>query len=120
MIKKFIVLSTLVLMAVTVAVPAVAADVPEGKEVPGLTTGTAPVTTGQGLLDKLGIIGNWVFAVLITVSVIYIILAAFQFVTGGPEKAEEARKKLIFAVIGIAVALLAAGIDDVVRSIVTA
>ncbi|MBI4138410.1 MAG: hypothetical protein HY482_02365 [Candidatus Wildermuthbacteria bacterium] len=77
--------------------------------------------SGTALLEKVGVIGNWVFAIFLAISLIYIILAAFEFVTGAgePTKVSGARQKLIYAAVGIGVALLAAGIDDIVRSIVT-
>ena len=88
---------------------------PSGFELP--TTGI-PVTGGT-LLDRIALIGNWVFAIFLAISLIYIVLAAFQFVTGGgkPEDITAARQKLIYAIIGIAIALLAAGVDDILRSI---
>jgi len=54
-------------------------------------------------------------------SIIYIVLAAFQFVTGGgdPEQVKGARQKLIYAAMGIAIALIAAGFPAVLRTIVT-
>jgi len=78
--------------------------------------------TGAELLDTIALIGNWVFAIFLAMSVIYIILAAFQFVTGGgdPAQVSGARQKLIYAAIGIAIALLAAGFDDILRSILIA
>ncbi|MBI4138409.1 MAG: hypothetical protein HY482_02360 [Candidatus Wildermuthbacteria bacterium] len=76
--------------------------------------------TGSDLLDRIGLIGNWIFAIFLAISIIYIVLAAFEFVTGAgePAKVSGARMKLIYAAVGIGVALLAAGIDDIVRSIV--
>jgi len=76
--------------------------------------------TGADLLERVGIIGSWVFAIFLAVSVIYIVLAAFQFVTGGgnPEQVSGARQKLIYAAIGIAIALLAAGFDDIISSVI--
>ncbi|MCH7828697.1 hypothetical protein IH982_02390 [Patescibacteria group bacterium] len=75
--------------------------------------------TGADLLDRIALIGNWVFAIFLAMSIIYIILAAFQFVTGGgdPAQVTAARQKLIYAAVGIAIALLAAGFDDILRNI---
>ncbi|MBI4138408.1 MAG: hypothetical protein HY482_02355 [Candidatus Wildermuthbacteria bacterium] len=77
-------------------------------------------TSGTDLIDRIALIGNWIFAIFLAISVIYIVLAAFEFVTGAgdPAKVSGARQKLIYAAVGIGVALLAAGIDDIVRSIV--
>ena len=71
------------------------------------------------ILDLVGTIGNWVFVIFLAMSLIFIVLAAFQFVTGGgqPEQISAARQKLIYAVVGIGIALLAGGFDDILRSI---
>ena len=92
---------------------------PVGQALPG--EAEVPVT-GGALLERIALIGNWVFAIFLAISLIYIILAAFQFITGGsdPAKISEARQKLIYAAIGIAIALLAAGFDDILRSILVA
>jgi len=89
---------------------------PTGK---GLSGGGVP-KTGAGLLDDIQRIANWVFAIFLAISLIYIILGAFQFVTAGadPAKIQQAREKLIFAVIGIAIGLLVFGIPQIIRSIV--
>ena len=77
-------------------------------------------TSGAGILARIQLIANWVFALFLALSVIYIILAAFQFVTGGgdPAQVSGARQKLIYALIGIAIALIAAGFPAILRSIV--
>ena len=108
-----------ILLGAGVASVAVAQETPPaGSELP--TTGI-PVTGGE-LIDRIALIGNWVFAIFLAISLIYIILGAFQFVTAGgnPEQVSAARQKLIFAVIGIAIALLAAGFDDIIRSVLVA
>ncbi|MCH7828694.1 hypothetical protein IH982_02375 [Patescibacteria group bacterium] len=77
--------------------------------------------SGGAILARIQIIANWVFAVFLAISLIYIVLAAFQFVTGGgdPAQVSGARQKLIYALIGIAIALMAAGFPAILRSIVT-
>ena len=84
------------------------------------TESEAPSTAGA-LLDRIQVIGNWVFAIFLAMSIIYIVLAAFQFVTGGgdPAQVSAARQKLIYAAVGIAIALLAAGFPVILRTIVT-
>ena len=78
-------------------------------------------TSGSALITRIELISNWVFAIFLAISLIFILLAAFQFVTGGgdPAKMSEARQKLIYAAMGIAIALIAAGFPAVLRSIVT-
>ena len=112
-------LFSLVALAVVLSVAVVPIAV-SAVETPvnGLPTTGIP-QTGTSLVTRIGLIGNWVFAIFLALSLIYIVLAAFQFVTGGgnPEQVSGARQKLIYAAIGIAVALLAAGFDNILRSI---
>jgi hypothetical protein len=114
--KLFIVVAIAMFLAVGVAGVAVAQTVPPPGQ--GLPTTGVP-TTGAALLDRIAIIGNWVFAIFLAISIIYIILGAFQFVTGGgdPAQVSAARQKLLYAAVGIAIALLAAGFDDILRNI---
>ena len=90
--------------------------------------GDAPSTIPAGdtvpssptkILTLVGTIGNWIFVIFLAASLIFIILAAFQFVTGGgqPEQISAARQKLIYAAVGIGIALLAGGFDDILKSI---
>lgn len=104
------------LFAVAGAPIALAQDVPLN----GLPDESEIPISGQELIERIEIIGSWVFAIFLAISVIYIILGAFQFVTGGgdPEQVSGARQKLIYAAIGIAIALLAAGFDDIIRSVI--
>lgn len=59
------------------------------------------------------------FWILIIVAVIMIIMAGFNYVLAGDdtEKTTKARKMLTYAAIGIAVALLAEGVPQIVSSI---
>lgn len=59
------------------------------------------------------------FWIVIVVSIIMILLAAFNYVTAGDdtEKTTKARKMLTYAAVGIAVALLAEGFPQIVGSI---
>ena len=75
-------------------------------------------TTVQGLLDILDKVINFVFTGLIIFSVFFVIFAAFQFVTAGGDPAGvlQARQKLIWAAVGIIVALIARALPTVIRS----
>jgi len=52
---------------------------------------------------------RWVYTILFILAVLFILLAAYNFVTskGDPEKVSTARKQVLWAVIGVAVGLLA-------------
>jgi len=85
---------------------------------------TIPLTvrTGAEFVALLETIVNWIFVVLLVVAVIFIVLAAWQFITGGGElqQVSQARQKLLYAAIGIIVALLSRGIVAAIRNIVGA
>lgn len=92
-------------------------DTKPGECLPELPEG--PTSAGQ-VLRILDAIGDWVFAVFISIATIFIIIAIFDFVTGGgdPAKIASARQKLIYAAIGIALALVAGGLDNVLSNII--
>jgi len=79
-----------------------------------------------GLQDKNAFLGifntllNWVFTIFIVLAILMVILAGLQFVTGGgnPSSVSEARQKLIWAIVGIVVALIAKGLPFMIRAIV--
>lgn len=68
---------------------------------------------------KLNVFCNamlWLFTFAIVVSVIFIILAAFKYLTasGDEEKFNEAHRALIYGAVGIAVAIIARGVPYIV------
>lgn len=76
--------------------------------------------TGLDIWTVIDRITNYLFGFLMVVAVILIIYAAFLFLTaaGDPEKVGRGRTTLIYAVVGIAVALLAKGIVVLIRTII--
>ena len=80
--------------------------------------GAAPKTDVMVILDSLT---NWLFAILLVVAAIFIIIAAFQFVTaaGDPEKTKTARNYVLYALIGVLVGFAAKGLVMLVERIVT-
>ena len=91
---------------------------------PGDVPGDLPqlkenVSTPKGIYGIVERIANWIFAVLIILAVIFILLAAFTYLTsGGGEEVKKAHKQLLYAAIAIAVAVLAKGIVAAVRVVV--
>jgi len=76
-----------------------------------------PELTEEQIFEKIGIITDWIFTALVITAVFIILIAAFQFVTGGPEGIIAARQKLIWAVVGIVLALLAKGIPALIINV---
>ncbi|OHA66088.1 MAG: hypothetical protein A3C04_00715 [Candidatus Wildermuthbacteria bacterium RIFCSPHIGHO2_02_FULL_45_25] len=87
---------------------------PGGEETP-----TGLLNSVTDLQNLINTITNWFFFILITVAVIFIILAAMQFITAGGDSAKvsEARSKLIWAAVGIGIAVLAKSIPVLVKSL---
>ena len=77
-------------------------------------------TEGKEVLSLIELVASWVFAIFVAVSIVFIVMGAFEFVTaqGDPAKITKARQSLIFAVIGIAIALMAFAIPRVVRNVI--
>jgi membrane-associated HD superfamily phosphohydrolase len=63
---------------------------------------------------------DWLFTLLLIVAVIFLIIAAFTFITasGDPDKISQARNFVLYALIGVAVAVAAQGLVSLVRNIV--
>jgi hypothetical protein len=74
------------------------------------------------LLNGIYNITDWVFVVLMAVSSLMIIWGAVLFTTsaGDPEKTSQARQLIIFAAVGIAVALFSRAVPPAVRMIIGA
>ncbi len=70
------------------------------------------------LLDKAT---NWFFGIVLFIAVIMLVYAGFTYITaGGNEtKTATANKILIFALIGVAVSLLARGLPEVIQNFLT-
>jgi hypothetical protein len=77
------------------------------------------IEDGQGALDLLLVITNWLFSILMAVAVIFIIMAAWTFLTAGgnPDSITKARQMLIYALVGVGVAVLARGLPILIASL---
>lgn len=79
----------------------------------------AAIDSLPAFLKLLNDIQNWMFTFLLSLSVIFILVAAFIFLTsaGDPKKTEQAKNTIIYAVIAIVVAFLARAIVGIVSGI---
>lgn len=113
-IKKFgLILPIIALIAAPFLVAAVDEPLPPPE------TGDT-ITTVGGLYDLLYKIVGWVQVFFFAIAILFIIFAAFQFLTSGgdAEKTGQAKTKLIYALVAIAVALLAFGAKGLIKSII--
>lgn len=93
-----------------------------------LPTPTAPVnpsappqghiTSIQGVLNTVCIVFDWMFYFLVALAVIFIIVAAFKYLTaaGEAEKVKGAGNTLLYAAVAVGVALLARAVPLIVAS----
>lgn len=82
----------------------------------------AQTVTTQATLDNLlWNIVSWMINILLVVSVIMIVYAAFLYVTGGEnaEKITNARRTITWAAVGLVVGLIAKGFPTLVQSLVS-
>lgn len=71
-------------------------------------------------LDIVNTVIDWFFTILLVLSVVFILWAAFKYLTAGgdEEKIGAAHKILLWAVVAIAVALLSQGLVFIVQQLV--
>ena len=88
-----------------------------------------PVCADEGLITEpnqvVGFIekvGDWFFAILMAVAGVLIILAGWTFLTAGgnPDSVVKARQMLVFALVGVAVAVLAKGLPYLIKNFLEA
>jgi len=87
--------------------PPVQANVPQGN-----------ITSLQSVLNTVCVVFAWAFYFLIAFAVIFVIVAAFKYLTAGgdPEKVKSAGNTLLYAAVAVGVALLARAVPLVVGS----
>ncbi len=85
--------------------------------IPGITP-ISNVTTVGGLVDVIRNIVRWVYIIFFILAVMFIIFAAFSYLTAGgdPEQVGKAKSRIIYAAVAIAVALLAVGFEVIIRN----
>ncbi|MDP3015356.1 MAG: hypothetical protein Q8N28_03045 [bacterium] len=77
----------------------------------------SPITEPNQFLDVIAGVVKWTYAIFFIITVMFVLFAAFNYLTGGgdPEKIKTAHKQIMYAVIAIAVALLAVGFSLIIK-----
>lgn len=85
-----------------------------------VTTVPTNVTSISAVITIINTLANWVFSILLALAVIMLLLAAFNWLTSGgsDDKVSSARKMLIWALVGIAVALAAKGLVMIITALI--
>ncbi|MFH1161723.1 MAG: hypothetical protein V1696_00365 [Candidatus Jorgensenbacteria bacterium] len=86
---------------------------------PAPALAASDIDTPTKVIAAIDKFSGWAYAVLLAVAVVFIIFAAFTFLTAGEsaEKVEAAKKQLIYAVIAVATAILATGIIALTKAL---
>jgi|GEM_PF-656004 len=118
-IKKFLsFIGALVIISVFIGLPVVmlATTTTKNSGAPA-TTEPSDILTNSGLPESsvtttLQNVGQWLFYFLIALGGIFIVIAAFQFLTAGgnPDSVTRARNTLTYALVGVALGVLAKGL----------
>ena len=71
-------------------------------------------------LSSVYTVVDWIFVGLMAVVVLFTILGAFDILTaaGDPEKVKKGRERIMYAMIGLAVALLSRAVPGIVNSLI--
>ncbi len=79
-----------------------------------------PPQTISGVWDLVCMLFGWLFILIMFAAVVYIILAAYNYLTanGDAKKVEKANHMLLYAVIGVVVAVLARNIPKIAANVV--
>jgi len=82
----------------------------------------SPVEQASQVQERFKDVIRWVYTMFFVVAVLFILLAAYNYLLGGQDekRIELAKKQLTYAVIAIVVALLAAGISGIVYTFLAA
>jgi hypothetical protein len=86
---------------------------------PDLTKGPPPMTA-QGMMQALTNVADWLFVILMITAVIFLIIAAFNFLfaQGDPEKIKKAKVFVLYSLIGVGVAVASRGLVMLVYAII--
>ena len=92
---------------------------------PACTAGAAVNIETFGMccaINSLYVVINWIFIVLVAIAVVLFLMGAFTLVTaaGSPEKVAQGRNFILYAIVGLAVALLARAVPAVARALIGA
>jgi magnesium-transporting ATPase (P-type) len=81
---------------------------------------TTNITSPSQVLKLMCDVAGWIFAFLMVLAVIFVLVAAFNYLTaqGDPEKVAGANQALIYAAVAVAVAVVAKALPSVVSGFV--
>lgn len=72
----------------------------------------------NSILSFIDKITDWIFTILLVLAVIFILLAAYHYLSGKEESVQKAHRMLMFTIVAVAVALLSFGFVTAVQTLV--
>jgi len=125
MIKKTIAISflaVLILGSITPMVKAVSEpifgeDLPVNDNISNQNSDGIQITASQvpNIINK---IARWLYTIVLALSTVFGLYAAFLYLTGNTKNVEKAKKQLVYAVVGVAIAIVAFSIEAIIRGII--
>jgi heme O synthase-like polyprenyltransferase len=113
--STLILISLIMLFVLPAMMPVMAGDEDE------VNVGQAPtiITDASQITTVINNVVNWFFLIVMTVAAIFILVSAWTFLTAGgnPDSITKARQMLIYALVGVVVAVLAKGLPILIQSI---
>ncbi len=87
-------------------------------DIPGVPK--SKIDTESKVLGILKSVISMVYTVFFILAILFVLLAAYQYLTSGGDskKVEEAKTKIIYAAVAIAVALIATGFSSIIKGFV--
>ena len=81
----------------------------------------SPITAPGDFITLLETISQWMFAIFLALAVIFLLYAAFMYLTaaGNESRVTAAKNVLVYSIVAVAIAVLAGGIVPLVRGILT-
>ncbi len=73
----------------------------------------------NSILTIIEVIGDWIFTILLVLAVIFLLLAAYNYMGGSEEGVAKAHRMIMYTAIAVAVALLSIGIVTAIRTFIT-
>ncbi len=78
----------------------------------------SPTKDVEGLLGKVCYVGNILFTALLVLAVIFVIFAAFKYLTAGgdPEKVKSANHQILYAAVAVGVGIFARVVPTIITN----
>lgn len=84
----------------------------------GCSLGASPITKISDIENLITAVARWISVIVSVIAVIFIILGGASYITAGgdEDKAGAAKQKIVYGLIGLAIAAVAWGAEALVRS----